>query len=355
MKAPHLSPRLFASLLLACLLLTPISTPANDGFGGLTATGLQFSQTAAVEMASEDLFLSPDQVRVRSLFRNHTGEEVRGEVIFPLPPIALANLRDSAFALAEDKLRRQNMVDFVALVDGRRIAVNIERIAVVEPPYEEGRRPSASYDAPGEDITALLKSLGIPLSVEIDQVALALTRLSPSARERLKARGLAAFPDSEPPTPAWSIIERYHWTQTFASGKEVTIEHRYHPAPPGGIFVWPAQGAELDPYQRQLIATYCIDGPTQRAIGRLLHPPTRTEYPGTGNAVLLDYVLTTANTWKGPINRFHLTIDKGRAGNVLSLCIDGLRKTGPTTFEVDKTDFRPEHDLRLLIVSALDN
>jgi hypothetical protein len=43
------------------------------------------------------------------------------------------------------------------------------------------------------------------------------------------------------------------------------------------------------------------------------------------------------------------------AGNILSLCIDGIRKTGPTTFEVDKTNFRPEHDLRLLIVSALDN
>lgn len=355
MKGPCLFPRFSTPLLLACLLLTPIPAPANDGFGGLTATGLQFSQTAAVEMVSEDLFLSPDQVRVRSRFRNDSGTEVRGEVIFPLPPIALAGLRESPFALAEDKLRRQNMVDFVALVDGRRIAVAIERIAVIEPPYEEGRRPSTAYDTPGEEVTALLKSLAIPLSLDIDQVAQALTQLPPAAQARLKARGLATFHDTEPPTPAWSIIERYHWTQTFASGKEVTIEHRYHPAPPGGIFVWPAQGAELDPYQHQLIATYCIDGPTQRAIGRLLHPPTKAEYPGTGNAVLLDYVLTTANTWKGPIGTFHLTIDKGRAGNILSLCIDGIRKTGPTTFEVDKKDFLPERDLRLLIVSALGN
>jgi len=354
MKGP-LFPRLSVPLLLTSLLLTPVPTPANDGFGGLTATGLQFSQTAAVQMVSEDLFLSPDQVRVRSLFRNDSDAEVRGEVIFPLPPIALAGLQESAFALAEDKLRRQNMVDFVALVDGHRIAVNIERMAVVEPPYEENRRPSAAYDAPGEEVTALLKNLGIPLSLEIDQVTQALTRLPPSAQERLKARGLATFHGTEPPTPAWSIIERYHWTQTFARGKEVTIEHRYHPAPPGGIFVWPAQGTEPDPYQRQLIATYCIDAPSQRAIGRLLHPPTRSEYPGTGSAVLLDYVLTTANTWKGPINRFHLTIDKGRAGNVLSLCVDGIRKTGPTTFEVEKTNFRPERDLRLLIVSPLDH
>ncbi len=75
---------------------------------------------------------------------------------------------------------------------------------------------------------------------------------------------------------------------------------------------------------------------------------------GTGTAILLDYVLTTANTWQGPIGVFRLAIDKGKPGNVLSLCIDGLRKTGPTSFAVEKKDFTPTRDLRLLIVSGLE-
>ncbi len=64
-----------------------------------------------------------------------------------------------------------------------------------------------------------------------------------------------------------------------------------------------------------------------------------------------DYVLTTANTWSGPIGTFKLTIDKGSPKNVLSLCVDGIKKTGPTTFVVEKKNFTPDADLNLLIVS----
>lgn len=338
-------------ILLACLLLTPVLCGANDGFGGLTATGLQFHQSGSVRMLSEDLFLSPDQVRVTSVFRNVGSDEVRGEVIFPLPPISLSALIDSGFALPEHQLRRDNVVDFTATINGRPIEVHTERIAVREPPYDERRTPSAGYDTPGEEITALLKELGIPLSLNTTDVAAALARLPQPSQERLKSRGLAEFFDHEPPLPNWSIIVRYHWSQVFAAGREVTIEHRYTPAPPGGIFVWPAQEKDLDPYQQELIRTYCIDATTRKALSRRLHRPGTGNPAGTGTALLLDYVLTTANTWRGPIGSFRLTIDKGKADNILSLCIDGIRTSGPTTFVVEKNDFTPTRDLRLLIVS----
>ena len=77
--------------------------------------------------------------------------------------------------------------------------------------------------------------------------------------------------------------------------------------------------------------------------------PVRNEH-----ALYLNYVLTTANTWNGPIGTFHLTIDKGAPRNVLSLCMDGSRKTGPTTFEVEKKNFSPAQDLCLLIVTELE-
>jgi len=343
------------ALLAVFLLLVPIRATANDGFGGLTATGLQFGKSASVRMLSEELFLSPQQVRVRYLFRNDTKETVQGEVIFPLPPIALAELQESGFALPEEKLQRDNVVDFTALVNGKKIAVSIERIAVIEPPYDAARQNSTRYDAPGKDVTAELKGFGIPLSLDVKKVAAALARLPQPVQAKIKARGLADFFPGDPAVPAWSIIERYHWPQTFAPGQEVTIEHSYHPAPPGGIFVWPKKPEDLDPYQHELIRTYCIDAPTQKAIRKLIHPSTRPQSPGTGTALLLDYVLTTANTWHGPIGRFHLTIDKGHPRNVLSLCMEGIHKTGPTTFEVEQQDYRPERDLRLLIVTGLDN
>jgi hypothetical protein len=341
-------------LLVLGLLLTPLACAANDGFGGLSATGLQFQQSASVRMVSEDLFLSPSQVRVTYLFRNQGATETRGEIIFPLPPISLAGLVESGFALPEESLRRDNLVDFTARVDGKQIEVRSERIAVLEPPYDQPRKASAVYDAPGKDVTGLLKEHGVPLSLNVDQVRAALASLPQTAKDQLKAKGLADFYEGEPPFPAWSIIVRYHWPQTFAPGRDVKIEHSYNPAPPGGIFVWPAGSNPLDPYQQQLVDTYCIDAGTRKALAKRLHRPNAGDLAGTGTAVLLDYVLTTANTWRGPIGAFRLTIDKGKPDNVLSLCVEGIRKTGATTFVVEKQDFTPTQDLRLLIVSGLE-
>ena len=341
--------------MLAVLLLVPTVVRGNDGFGGLTATGLQFQQSRSVRMVSEDLFLSPDRVRVRYVFRNEGPEPVSGEVIFPLPPISLAPLMgEMMFSLPPEQLAGENLVNMTATVDGRPIGVAIDRIAVLEPPNEEERAPRAGYESPGEDVSALLKELGIPLSLDVQQVATALNRLPKASRDRLRDKGLVEWLGEDPPLPLWSIVVRYHWPQTFAVGRDVVIEHSYDPAPPGGIFVWPEQDKDLDPYQRELVRTYCIDTATRKALARRLHGRKAGDLPGTGTAILLDYVLTTANTWHGPIGSFRLTIDKGRPDNILSLCIDGIRKTGPTTFVVEKKEFTPRQDLRILIVSGLE-
>ena len=56
----------------------------------------------------------------------------------------------------------------------------------------------------------------------------------------------------------------------------------------------------------------------------------------------LHYVLVTANNWRGAIDNFKLTIDKGVAVNLVSLCRKGIVKTGPTTFEFKAKDFVTE-------------
>ena len=342
------------NLLIAFLLLAPPAVSANDGYGGLTATGLQFGKSKTIRMLSEDLFLSPKQVRVRYVFRNDGPKDEQGEVIFPLPPISLAELQMTGFSIPEEKLNQENAVDFIAMVNGKQVAVRTERQAILEPPWDEQRTASGRYDAPGKDVTALLQGYGLPLSFNHTEIAAMVARLPQTTKDRLKTDGLVNFFAGEPPMPQWSIIERYHWPQTFPAGQNLTIEHRYNPAPPGGIFGWSEQQTAMDAYRQELINTYCIDAGTQKALGKLLRPKAGKEFSGTGNALYLNYILTTANTWNGPIGTFHLTIDKGAPHNVLSLCMDGIRKTGPTTFEVEKKNFSPTQDLRLLIVTELD-
>jgi hypothetical protein len=65
----------------------------------------------------------------------------------------------------------------------------------------------------------------------------------------------------------------------------------------------------------------------------------------------IDYVLSSGGNWKAPIGDFHLTVDKGRPEALVSVCMDGLVKTGPTRFEVRKVNFRPERDLSILILA----
>jgi hypothetical protein len=79
----------------------------------------------------------------------------------------------------------------------------------------------------------------------------------------------------------------------------------------------------------------------------------RSGNDGLLNQYTTDFVLVTANNWKGPIGRFHLTIDKLKAANILSLCWDGtLKKRSATRFQITARNFAPKSDIRLLLLET---
>ncbi len=331
-----------------------LATPAlaNDGWGGLSATGLTFGQTDAVAMLEEDLFISMDRISVDYLFRNTTDADVTGEVIFPLPPIFVWSGVESMMNLPEDT-GRDNLVEFTATVDGLPVPVKIDRIAVIEDNFDEERPPSVQYDKPGRDVTADLARLGIPLSLDTDGLRAALLALGPAEREEATRLGLAEYLESDPAQNQpeevwayWSIVIRYHWTQTFPAGKDIRVHHEYLSLPPGGLFYWSEPPEEWQEYLRD---AYCIDEGTSKAIIKALERP-EVEQGSYGTSYNISYVLRTANSWAGPIGKFRLTLDKGKPENVISLCADGVKKTGPTTFVIEKTDYSPDRDLDVLIV-----
>lgn len=338
--------------LLLALALLPLPAQANDGWGGLTATGLTFGRTEAVAMVSEDLTITPDRIAVDYVFRNLTGQDVTGAVIFPLPPLSLIELGWSSWNLPED-LGRDNLLNFRASVDGRSQKVKIDRVAVMTSADDWDRPAAASYDTPGRDVTALLTGMGLPLTLDVEAVRRKLARLPAAQLKRLKAEGLVVenqFESDDPvPVPAWSIVLRYHWTQTFPAKTEVRVHHDYENRPGGSVFSfdWPP----VHDYQNSLVQAYCIDAPTGRKImSTLKSGDSDGEYGYWGAAWYIRYVLRTANSWAGPIGRFHLVLDKGEAVNALSVCMPGLKKIGPTTFEVTKTNWSPQDDLEILLV-----
>jgi len=133
----------------------------------------------------------------------------------------------------------------------------------------------------------------------------------------------------------------YYWTQKFPAGKTVVVEHTYKPA------LW--QSFSPRPASEDT-TRYCIDAGAGKSIDAIARTDSAKVYFANG----LNYILKTARNWSGPIGDFHLTIDKGDARNVLAACVDGIKKAGPTRYELRKKDFVPERDLAVLIVTSRD-
>lgn len=354
---PHAPSRI--ALALAAVVRAALPAGANDGFGGLAATGLEFGQTDAVAMVKEDLFIGLDRIAVDYVFRNTSSADVTGEVIFPLPPIGVWSLWDGMMNLPEPPYP-ENLLGFTAVVDGQPVPVQIDRIAVIEPPWDENRPLNQQYDTPGRDVTADLAAYGLPLSLDPEAAMAALLALPQADRAALVAAGLAEFYPADPANqipeqafPTWSIVLRYHWTQTFPAGAEVAVHHEYRNSPPGGIFGWVHPLTEQDSYLKDYVTRFCIDDGTSAAMAKALEwkDPTTGEVYKYGSAYFITYVLRTANSWAGPIADFRLTLDKGDPANVISLCAEGVRKTGPTTFVIEKKNYTPGRDLEILLVS----
>ena len=153
------------------------------------------------------------------------------------------------------------------------------------------------------------------------------------------------------PWPNWTLQQVYSWRMAFPAGKDVHVSHTYQPSVGGtaGLVFWSYDGKrseEFDNYAKK----YCLDSDFEKAV--------KKRWPGetTGDLPLwesrISYILTTANNWYGPIGTFHLTIDKGKPSNLVSFCADGVKKTGPTTFEVTYSDYYPDRDLDLLILQS---
>ena len=98
--------------------------------------------------------------------------------------------------------------------------------------------------------------------------------------------------------------------------------------------------------EKNYVDSYCMDRSFLRAVKRTV--------PRNGAAPFmerrLEYILTTGANWAGPIGSFRLVVDKGNVRNLVSFCGDGIRKIGPTQFEMIKNDFWPQRNLEILFL-----
>jgi hypothetical protein len=108
----------------------------------------------------------------------------------------------------------------------------------------------------------------------------------------------------------------------------------------------------LDPTQQtHYRETYCTDGPFTSAVQSLYRKANAPNSKVGAFEEYLSYVIASGANWAGPIGSFRLVIDKGDT-TLVSFCGEGVRKIGPTTFEMIAKDYTPKRDIDVLFIKT---
>lgn len=325
---------------LALLALAGAPALANDSTAELGAGGLILSRSDVVEMAEEDLFISADEVRVDYVFRNRSDEDVETLVAFPMPEIEANPYANVSIPYDT----HDNFLGFEVEVDGSRVEPKLEQRAI----------------ALGIDVTDELVSQGVALFPYGNEAHLALSRLPEEVTSDWRERGIIVIDEYDDgsgwkrvPTPYWVLRSTYWWPMVFPAGKEVRVAHRYTPSVGGTVGLSFFYDGKFQGNYQDYKLRFCMDEAFERAILKASRGAEGGFPPLYETRI--SYILKTGGNWAtGTIGDFTLTVDKEEPKNLVSFCGTGVRKTGPTTFQMKATDFYPEKDLEILILKRTD-
>ncbi|MDB5505499.1 MAG: hypothetical protein JWR75_137 [Devosia sp.] len=329
-----------AGVALAVLTL-PVS--ANDTTAQLGTGGLIFVQNYTVQMLSEDLYISPDEVRVKYEFKNTADTAEHVLVAFPMPDIEGSG--DFMVAIPTDDT--ENLFGFETTFNGEPVDAELHQYAF----------------AAGIDQSEFLRDLDVPLAPFGMETQEALNGLDDADKVRLQELGLVMAMEYDAGNgmqtdyvPIWTLRSTYSWEAEFPAGEIVDVEHSYQPSVGGTVaLTYLSEGYEDYDPAAEALEKYCTDATFIRASKR---EQAKAEAAESGYPVenWISYVWSTGANWYGSIGKFTLTIDKGAPENLVSFCWDGdVEKISDTAFRMEATDWYPPYDRELEILIAVHN
>ena len=338
-------------LALAAGLTLAAPALANDTTAELAAGGLEFVRNPDVEMRSEQLVVSPQQVRVTYHFFNTTDQAVTNLVAFPMPDITVDNTDWNLVVPTEDPV---NFLAFSTQANGQPVTTQVEQKA----------------SAMGVDRSELLKSLGISLAPQLKATYEALDALPKDKWQQLIDLGMAEISEygttadgkmQQHLEPRWTLRTTYYWEQTFPPKQELVIEHQYKPSVGASVGTEvghppekndPQFAAELKKQLDAYTAKYCMEASFVAAAAAGQQKAKQSGKDTLLGEKRIDYILKTGANWDGPIKDFTLTVDKAEPDALLSFCGTGVKKLSPTQFQVHYTNYDPTSDLAILILTT---
>lgn len=326
---------LFRNTAITCAAALALSAPAwaNDSEAEWALGGLELKANPDISMDSEDLYISPSEVRVSYIYTNHSDADREVLIAFPLPALPESE--------GEYDHHSWNDLSFETRVNGQPVEFEVHDRAII------GSR----------DVTDLVLAEGWQIDTVLDMGFYdALQNLPEETKQRLVQSGLLSQHGSENGHtwvgPLWQAQRSYLRRQTFPAGASVSVTHRYTPYVGGSVGGSLDADLQSNPDRAETLAYYqdkwCTDASFLNGIKR------RQERAKPGHNLFvgetwLGYILSSGANWRGPIGKFRLVVDKEDPETLVSFCMNGVKKISPTQFEVVKTNFEPTGDLDILI------
>jgi hypothetical protein len=317
---------IFTVITVLTFITVPFISKANDGFGALGIGGIIVGKTDDIALEKELLEISRNLITVHYDFVNESNKDITSIVTFPLPAYPADSRGSGIIAHGEPD-------DFKVFVNNSPVEFKTKVFATI------GKI----------DITDELRKLGFTdkqiASFPFDSSLLKShqLRIPPSKIKKLKKKGFLL----EYEAPAWQIHVSYEWVQTFPAKSTLHISHSYRPF----VAVGTASG-----YDKYFKDDFCINKEQKSKLDALLSDKKNLNLYYQINGAIIEYILTTANTWKDGVRNFKLRIHTATDDEIVSTCYPKIKKLSARTFGVDINNFKPQKDLQIYIGNTkIDN
>jgi hypothetical protein len=290
--------------------VTFVQVSADDTAIEIAAGGIEWLREPRIRMVKERLTISLEKVIVEFEFLNESDHDIAIQVGFPVPEY------DSSYG----NYGGNKSFDYFDLqVDGKPFKYETEARAFLT----------------GVDHSKILRKSGIDIGTfggwqgewegGPDPNA-PLMKLAKEKKEQLLKLGLL----DKNGCPLWSVRKTYHWTQRYPAHKIVRIRHQYSP---------------VIGYSPDFLGSgrMCLDDDLAKRMDAL--SAKEDHYFPT---YFVQYILTSANTWKTPLGEFELIVDKAsfKDDGYVSFCWPGkIEKLDETRLIARAKDFVPSKDL----------
>jgi len=292
-------------IFLFCFIIFTTILKANDYAGGTTPKGIIIPVgDNEISIEEEKLFISEKKIEVEYKFYNSSNKDKNLLVVFPLPD-------------GDSDPIPPEFYDFKLWIDNKPTHYETEQRCV---------------DSKGNDFTEEIKKIGVNNCETFD-----LKKANKNIVDKLLSKGLLINSYGDNYTPRWIARYKFYWKQIFPAKSIINIKHTYKP----DIGAWSVSQPAFDWSSEE---TPDYDTVLQKGCSKEKLKPCECMLHQH-----LFYILTTANTWKGPIKKFHLNV----RGNLFFIKFGGTLSDesskggtfGVGEMEWEIKNFRPEKDL----------